>query len=111
MQGESGESERILNEVEKWKQSVIPRYPDRTIKLMSVDLNGEWVFISRFLNSLAPPEVLPTSNKESLETLVRKFSVLKLHIYIYILYCYRLFLAKIMLTGIRDPTDHRNLKT
>ncbi|GIY46724.1 coiled-coil and C2 domain-containing protein 2A [Caerostris darwini] len=68
-QFESAEPEKVLNEVEKWRQSVIPRFPDRMIKLMSVDLSGKWIFVTRFLRSLAPPEELLVGNRESLETM------------------------------------------
>ncbi|KAF8782528.1 Coiled-coil and C2 domain-containing protein 2A [Argiope bruennichi] len=68
-QFDSAEPEKVLNEVEKWRQSVIPRFPDRMIKLMSVDLSGKWIFVTRFLRPLAPPEELLTGNKESLETM------------------------------------------
>ncbi|XP_054706800.1 LOW QUALITY PROTEIN: coiled-coil and C2 domain-containing protein 2A-like [Uloborus diversus] len=68
-QCDSGEPEKVLYEVEKWRQSVIPRYPDRIIKLMSVDLSGKWIFITRFLRPLEPPEELLFGNKESVETM------------------------------------------
>lgn len=42
---------------------------------MSIDLSGEWIFITRFLHPLAPPEELLTANKESIETLVKHFLV------------------------------------
>lgn len=46
---------------------------------MSIDLNGEWIFVSRFLHPLAPPEELLTVNKESLETLVSVLGYINLH--------------------------------
>ncbi|XP_042898083.1 coiled-coil and C2 domain-containing protein 2A [Parasteatoda tepidariorum] len=68
-QFDSAEPEKVLLEVEKWRQSVIPRYPDRLIKLMSVDLSGKWMFVTRFLRSIAPPEELLGYNKESMEAM------------------------------------------
>lgn len=46
---------------------------------MSIDLNGEWIFVSRFLHPLEPPEELLTANKESLETLVSVLLYFNLH--------------------------------
>ncbi|KFM58390.1 Coiled-coil and C2 domain-containing protein 2A, partial [Stegodyphus mimosarum] len=68
-QYDSGEPEKVLAEVEKWRQTIIPRFPDRMIKLMSVDLSGKWIFITRFLRPLAPPKELVAGNKESIETM------------------------------------------
>ncbi|GFT89046.1 coiled-coil and C2 domain-containing protein 2A [Nephila pilipes] len=68
-QFDSAEPEKVLNEVEKWRQSIILRFPDRMIKLMSVDLSGKWIFVTRFLRPLSPPEELLLGNRESLETM------------------------------------------
>ncbi|KAG8187652.1 hypothetical protein JTE90_005504 [Oedothorax gibbosus] len=68
-QFDSTEPEKVLAEVEKWRQSVIPRYPDRMIKLMAVDLSGKWIFVTRYLRPLPPPEELTNGNQVSVEVM------------------------------------------
>lgn len=54
---------------------------------MSIDLSGEWIFISRFLHPIAYPEDLTVSNNDCIETLVSFFFYLFYNPYVPFLKC------------------------
>ena len=63
-QFDSNEDEKLLLECECWQTELEKKFPKREFKLQVIDINGQSVFITRYLKALKPPDEL-INNQES----------------------------------------------
>lgn len=52
------ESERILQHTKQWEIRRKQEYPDRPIRALAVDLNAQFVLVTRYISPIKPPDEL-----------------------------------------------------
>ena len=76
---DSTEDTKILDSADQWLFELEKKFPNRNYKATVIDLNGQSVFITRYIKSLKPPEVLingQPSGKACMEKVARFVSLI-----------------------------------
>lgn len=75
------ESEGLLAEVERWKEGLKVRFPNRDVRVLVTESTGKTALVVRFIQPLAPPDALVSlfpgmKNRQVMELLARFVSLI-----------------------------------